>query len=154
MRSILIAILLIILSGFTFVVTSRNLAEFSREQPEVQMSLIFAISLLSVVVAVGILLGVSRLSNKMHRMWLGAVIPVGIFVSTALIISGVGTVLLSLAGLTWECTTTHGELHCEAHELVKSVKEFYAVVGAIVMSAGILGFATWFARRSSNISSE
>ena len=154
MRSILVAILLIILSGLMFVVISQNMVEFSKEQPETQMSLIFAVGLLSVLIAIGILLGVSRISNKMHRMWLGTVIPVGIFVATALIISGVGIVLLSLAGLTWECTTTHGELHCEAHELVKSVKECYAVVGALVISAGILGFAAWFARRSSNTSTE
>lgn len=56
--------------------------------------------------------------------------------------------LLTFANLTWECTGAGEALHCEADEVINSVKELYAVIGALVLAGGILGVSAWLARRS------
>ena len=98
--------------------------------------------------AVGVLLGVSRASQAMHRVGLALIIPVGIVIAAVLMISGLGVVLLTFADLTWECTGAGEALHCEADEVINSVRELYAVVGALLMAFAILGVATWLARRA------
>ena len=148
MRGWLIAVVLLALVSAAFYGVARLIVEFSQEEPDFNIGIALVVGLLAWAAAVGVLLGVSRASQAMHRVGLALIIPIGIVIAAVLMISGLGVVLLTFADLTWECTGAGEALHCEADEVINSVKELYAVVGALLMAFAILGVATWLARRA------
>ena len=148
MRDWLIAVVLLALASAAFYGVATLIVEFSQEEPDFNVAVALLVGLLTWAAAVGILLGVSRASQTMHRVGLALIIPVGIVIATVLMISGLGVVLLTFADFTWECTEAGEALHCEADEVINSVKELYAVVAALLVAGGILGVSAWLARRS------
>ena len=148
MRDLLIAVVLLAVVSAVFYGIAGLIVEFSQEEPDFNVAVALLVGLLAGAAAAGVLLGVSRASQTMHRVGLALIIPVGIVIATVLMISGLGVVLLTFANFTWECTGAGEALHCEADEVISSVKELYAVVGALVMSGGILAVSAWLVRRS------
>ena len=148
MRDLLIAVVLLAVASAAFYGVASLIVEFSQEEPDFNVAVALLVGLLAGAAAAGVLLGVSRASQTMHRVGLALIIPVGIVIATVLMISGLGVVLLTFANFTWECTGAGEALHCEADEVISSVKELYAVVGALVMSGGILAVSAWLVRRS------
>lgn len=148
MRDLFIAVPLLLASWAVFSWIAGLIVEFSQEEPDFNVAVALLVGLLAVAAAASVLLGVSRASQTMHRVGLALIIPVGIVIATVLMISGLGVVLLTFADFTWECTGAGEALHCEADEVISSVKELYAVVGALVMSGGILAVSAWLVRRS------
>ena len=152
MRALLIAVVLLAVAVAVFYRIASLVVEFSHEQPDFSVAVAVLTGVLACVAAVGILVGASRANRAMHRVVLALLIPVSIVIATLLIISGLGVVLLTFAGFTWECTGVGADLHCEATELITSVKEFYAVVCALLVATAILGVSTYLARRSAETS--
>ena len=148
MRDLLIAVVLLALAPAAFYGVASLVVEFSQEEPDFNIGVALVVGLLAWAAAAGVLLGVSRASQTMHRVGLALIIPVGVVIATVLLISGLGVVLLTFANFTWECTGAGEALHCEADEVINSVKEIYAVVGALLVAFAILGVSAWFARRS------
>ncbi|MCZ6890967.1 MAG: hypothetical protein O7F09_00425 [Chloroflexi bacterium] len=148
MRDWLIAVVLLALASAAFYGVASLIVEFSQEEPDFNIGVALVVGLLAWAAAAGVLLGVSRASQTMHRVGLALIIPVGIVIATVLMISGLGVVLLTFANFTWECTGAGETLHCEADELITSVKEIYAVLGALLVAFAILGVSAWLARRS------
>ncbi len=148
MRDWLIAVVLLALASAAFYGVASLIVEFSQEEPDFNIGVALVVGLLAWAAAAGVLLGVSRASQTMHRVGLALIIPVGIVIATVLMISGLGVVLLTFANFTWECTGAGEALHCEADEVITSVKELYAVIGALLLAFAILGVSAWRARRS------
>ena len=69
-----------------------------------------------------------------RRLFLALLVPVGILAVMAIVIVGVGLLLLELA---------------DAKEELYNVREPYAVVVALLIAAAVLGGATLLARRGS-----
>ena len=154
MRGLLIAVVLLALASVAFYGVASLIVEFSQEEPEFNIGIALVVGLLAWVTAVGVLLGVSRASQTMHRVGLAFVIPMGVVLASVLMISGLGVVLLTFADLTWECVGAGEELHCEADEVINSVKELYAVVVALLIAVFILGGAALLARRGATSQAE
>ena len=148
MRDLLIAVVLLAVASAAFYGVASLIVEFSQEEPDFSVAVALLVGLLAGAAAAGVLLGVSRASQTMHRVGLALIIPVGIVIATVLMISGLGVVLLTFANFTWECTGAGEALHCEADEVISSVKELYAVVAALLVAFAILGVSTWLVRRS------
>jgi hypothetical protein len=72
------------------------------------------------------------METPQRRFFLALLIPVGVLAFMATLIGGLGVLLLALSGV---------------QEKLLGVHEPYAVVGALIISAGILGGAALVARR-------
>ncbi len=131
MKGLALGIALLGLAALAMFEIGRLVFEFAQEDPEygVWEPLV---GILAWATGIGILIGVARLSQTVHRVALAAILPVGVVIATALLISGLGVVLLVFADM--------------KHKLIGVVEPF-AVVAALIFASAVLAGATMYARR-------
>ncbi|PKB68434.1 MAG: hypothetical protein BZY82_00780 [SAR202 cluster bacterium Io17-Chloro-G3] len=131
MKGILFTIVLAGFAVLSFTLIGRALVEFAKHDPHQELSPVI-IAVVACVTALGILLGVVRVRDTAHRVALAGIVPVGVVLATALMITGIGVLLLDFAHM--------------KHEII-TVKEPLAVLVALIVSSLILGGAALLARR-------
>ncbi len=131
MGRLLMALALLVLAALTIFEIGRLLFAFAQEEPEFD-AWEPLVGLLAWAVAVGILIVVARAPQTMHRVALALIVPMGVVFTTALMITGLGVLLLTFADL---------------KEKVGAVAEPYAVIVALLLAVSILAGATFLARR-------
>ena len=135
MKGILFAIVLAGFTALSFTLIGRALVEFAKHDPHPELSPVI-VAVVAWVTALGILLGVVKVRDTAHRVALAGIVPVTVVIATALMITGLGVLLLDFAHMKDEIVT---------------VKEPLAVLAALIVASLILAGAALLARSQADV---
>ena len=135
MRGLLLAVVLVGVAALALFEIGRLLFAFGQAGVEPEYEAWEPLTgVVAMLTAFALAVGITRVPATWHRVALAFVVPLGVLLVAALLISGLGVVLLAFADL---------------REKLGGVAEPYAVAAALLVSVGILAGGTLLARRGS-----